>query len=206
MNDIMKLIETRRSVRKFKTQPVPREDILKIIKAASMAPSGSNQQNWHFIVVTDKPTKEKMAEAVKQAIKGLLSKVSSKKAREEISSYSGYFTFFSQAPVIICAVEKPYDSLIGRLIEKYYLAGPKEKSTSGIQGVAAAIENLLLAAWALGYGTCWMTGPLIAKKQLEKILKITPPDNLVALIPLGIADTTPAPPKRKPLEETVSFV
>lgn len=206
MSDLLKLIEARRSIRKFKDKPVPKEDMLKIIKAASMAPSGSNQQNWHFIVIADKATKEKMADAVRQAIKDLLSKVSSKKAQEEISSYSRYFTFFSQAPVVICAVEKPYDSLIGRLIEKYRPAYSREKSTSGIQGVAAAIENLLLAAAALGYGTCWMTGPLIAKKRLEKILKITLPDNLVALIPLGIADTAPAAPKRKPMEETVSFV
>jgi nitroreductase len=201
--DPLEFIQTRRSIRKFKAKPVPKEDILKIIKAASSAPSGSNQQNWYFIVVSDKKTKEGMRCAVEKSIEELLAKVGSKKAKDEISSYSRYFNFFADAPCVICAVEKPYDSLIGRLLVKY--DRPQGQSTSGIQGVAAAIENLLLAAHALGYGTCWMTGPLLAKNQLEKILKIVPPNNLTALIPIGKPESIPDMPTRKPIEEIASF-
>ena len=204
MNNLLKAIETRRSVRKFKNSPVPKADLLKIIKAASMAPSGSNQQNWHFIIVENKKIKDEMRLAVEQFVKDLLSKVNSKKASEEISSYSRYFNFFSKAPVVICVVEKPYDSLMARLIEKY--TGAKRISTSSIQGVAAAIQNLLLAAHISGYGACWMTGPLIAKEELQKILKINPPDGLAALIPIGIPDHPVSMPARKPLGEIVTFI
>lgn len=205
MVEFFEVIEKRRSIRKFKAAPVPKEDILKIIKAASMAPSGSNQQNWHFIVVIDKAAKEAMLAAVEQAINDLIVKINSKKAREEFVSYSRYFTFFSQAPAVIAVVEKPYDSLINRLLYRYGVKS-RRRSTSGIQGVSAAVENLLLAACALGYGTCWMTGSLIAKSGLEKVLKINPPDELKVLIPIGVPDGTPSMPKRKPLDEIVTIV
>lgn len=205
MNDFLKVIETRRSVRKFKDKPIPKEDIFKILKAASMAPSSSNQQNWHFIVVKDEKTRNQMRLAVEEVVKVLLSKVNSKKANEEITSYSRYFTFFSQAPVVICAVEKPSDSLINRLIEKYS-AGEKRQSKSGTHNVAAAIENILLASHALGIGSCWMTGPLIAKAELEKILKIKHPDELAAIIPIGIPDHPLDIPERKSVETITTFI
>ena len=204
MSDFLKVIETRRSVRKFKSTPIPRKDLLKIIKAASMAPSGGNQQNWHFIIIENKKIKEVLRLAVEQAVNDLLAKVNSKKASEEISSYSKYFTFFTAAPVLICVVEKPYDSLITRLLEKY--TQTKRISTAGIQSVSAAIENLLLAAHDLGYGACWMTGPLIAKESFHKVLKINAPDQIAALIPVGIPDSMPGTPSRKPPEEITTFL
>jgi len=171
-----------------------------------MAPSSSNQQNWHFIIVENKKVKYDMRLAVEDAVKALLSKVNSKKAAEEISAYSRYFNFFSEAPVVICAVEKPYDSLINRLIAKYTSAANKRVSTSGIQNVAAAIENLLLAAHAIGYGSCWMTGPLLAKESLEKLLKVNPPDQLMALIPIGLPDHLVSQPARKLPEEIITIL
>jgi len=203
--NLLKFIETRRSVRKFKDKPVPKEDILRIIKAASMAPSGSNQQNWYFIVVTDRLIKEKLHMAVDEAVKDLLSRVDSKIARDKIVAYSKYFTFFWKAPVLICAIEKPHDSLIHRLLLKHDHSS-EVKSMSGIQNVAASIENMLLAAHALGYGTCWMTGPLIARKRFMEILHISHEDNLAALIPMGVPDIKPAAPPRKPIDEIIKFV
>jgi nitroreductase len=190
---------------------VPKEDLLKIIKAASMAPSGGNQQNWHFIIIENKKIKEELRLAVEKAVEDLLAKVNSKKAYEEISSYSKYFTFFTAAPALICVIEKPYDSLITRLIEKYLPdrqagTGAKRLSNSGIQSVSAAIENLLLAAHDLGYGTCWMTGPLIARESFNKLLKVNAPDQIAALIPIGIPDSEPGVPTRKPPEEIVTFL
>jgi nitroreductase len=55
------VIEKRRSIRKFKDTPVSRENILKILEAARIAPSASNRQPWHFIVVEDKETIKKLA-------------------------------------------------------------------------------------------------------------------------------------------------
>lgn len=68
----------------------------------------------------------------------------------------------------------------------------------GLQSVSAAIQNLLLVAHSLGYGTCWMTGPLVAYRELEEILGVDAPWELVALVPLGVpaASSLPAPSSR----------
>lgn len=83
------------------------------------------------------------------------------------------------------------------------------KSTqSAAQGIGAAVENFMLAATAMGYGTCYMTGPAHAKKEIEEIINFEKPEySLMSIISLGVpADETPDSPKRKPLEEVVTFI
>jgi nitroreductase len=55
------IIKTRRSIRKYKGTPVPRESLMKILEAARIAPSAGHRQPWHFVVVEDKETIEKLA-------------------------------------------------------------------------------------------------------------------------------------------------
>ncbi|MBN1682012.1 nitroreductase family protein [Candidatus Bathyarchaeota archaeon] len=57
------VIEKRRSIRKYKNTPIPKEDLLKILEAARIAPSASNRQPWHFIVVENKDTIKKLAKS-----------------------------------------------------------------------------------------------------------------------------------------------
>jgi nitroreductase len=190
--DFWEVVVRRRSVRKFEHEDVPEKAVEDIIKAASLAPSGSNAKNWHFVIVRDAGTKAKMRGAVDTKINELVSKMKSQKARDEFLSYCVYFTFFSEAPVVIAVVMRKYDSLSARIIEKYS-EGKVSPSAAGIQNVAAAIENMLLAATAMGLGGCWMTGPMIAKEGLEEILGIKEPDNLIALVPVGVPKDVPPP-------------
>ena len=83
------------------------------------------------------------------------------------------------------------------------------KSTQSVaQGIGAAVENFMLAATAMGYGTCYMTGPAHAKREIEEIINFEKEGySLMSIISLGVAaDETPASPKRKPLEEVVTFI
>ena len=182
--DFWKTVRYRRSIREFKQKPIPKELIKKIIQAASLAPSGGNQRNWHFIVIKSPHLKENLRQAVVNRIAEICLKIRSPRAEREFKSYSEYFTFFADAPIVIAAIMKPYDSLTARILERYGM-GSDYGSTAGIQSVAASIENLLLAITDLGLGACWMTGPLIAKEALENILKIEKPSQLLALIPVG---------------------
>lgn len=204
MDNFWEVLKTRRSIRKFKSTPVPDEDIRKIIEAATLAPSGGNRQNWHFVVVKSRDLINGMKDAVQSVVDGLASRMEAPTAKQEFLSYSNYFTVFEQAPVVIAIVMKPYDSMTVRLLNRYSKKG-EYKTTAGIQGVCAATENLLLAAHALGYGGCWMTGPLIAKEKLESQLGINSPDELIALIPIGLADEGPKMPPRKDITEVVTF-
>lgn len=198
-------IKNRRSIRSYKDTQISDDDLNKIIEAASAAPSGSNTQNWHFIIIKSKEISKKLRDRVENRIKEMAGKMNSKTAKDNFLSYSKYYTFFTEAPVLIAVVMRPYDSLSMRILSKY---DPESnyKSTAGIQGVSAAIENLLLASHALGYGACWMTGPLIAKEKLEEILKIKSEDELVALIPIGVPKTVPPMPKRKDINEIVTRI
>lgn len=200
----LELIKTRRSVRDFLPEIIPDEDIRTIITAASWAPSGSNCQNWHFVVVRSKDVKEQIAEAVRGKIEQYSKKIDSSRAKKEFLAYTRYYAFFENAPVIIAVVKKPYDSLTLRIMKRYNLSGDYH-SSSDIQGPAAAIENLLLMAHCMGYGTCWMTGPLIARIEIEKVLNIKAPDELLAIVPLGRAAGTSKPTERKAADEIMTY-
>ena len=204
MQDFWEIIKTRRSVRKFKSDPVPDSVILKIIEAGSYAPSGNNKQNWHFIVVKTPSIIKAMADAVRAKADELAKGIGSEEDKGRFLKYTKFYTVFENAPVTIACVAMPYESpatkifLVHGIFKEY-------KSTGGLQGVSAAVENILLSAKALGYGTCWMTGPMIARAELEKILEIAPSDELMSLVPMGLPDENQIIPPRKKVDEIVTF-
>ncbi|MBF0217198.1 MAG: nitroreductase family protein [Candidatus Omnitrophica bacterium] len=183
--DFWEVVTKRRSVRSFTGDDVPLDKIKRLIQAAHLAPSGNNSKNWAFIVVRGEETKNKMRQDIVAKIDELASRMGSKKAKDDFLAYSNYFTFFDKAPVVIAVVMKPYDSLSMRIIKRYE-TDTAVFSDAGLQNVSAAIENMLLAATSMGLGTCWMTGPMIARKNLEVTLGISGEDSLVALIPVGV--------------------
>ena len=77
----------------------------------------------------------------------------------------------------------------------------------GLQGVSAAIENLMLSAGELGYGTCWMTSPNYAAKEISEYVNFNKEGcYLAALTPLGVPATEGKSPERKPLEEVITVI
>ena len=202
--EFMDVIKSRRSIRKFKPDAVPKADIEQMIEAATWAPSGSNQQNWHFIVIESGDLKHKMSDAMLNKVNVMAEKITSATAKKEFLSYSKYFGFFADAPAVIAVIKKPYNSLSMRIMDRYGFSN-EHKSTADIQGPAAAIQNLLLCAQNLGYGTCWMTGPMVARKELEAVIGISDPDELMALIPVGVPEGAAQAPKRKPVSEITEY-
>lgn len=197
---LLDIIKQRRSVRKFSPEPVADNDIKTIIEAASMAPSATNSQNWRFIAVKSEEKRKELVAAIEEQIKEYSALIKSKRAYNEFNAYARFFTFFASAPLVLAVIKTPYTSFSMRIMQRYGIS-PEALEAADAQGPSAAIQNMLLAAHALGYGACWMTGPLIAKDKLEKVLKIESPDHLMALIPVGKTETNPAVPKRKPIEE-----
>ena len=109
----------------------------------------------------------------------------------------------------VAVLARPYEALADVALSKRGL--PTEEISRmrpypGLQSVSAAIHNLLLEAHELGYGTCWMTGPLVAYRELEEILEMKGPWELVALIPLGIPAEAPSPRPRRGLDEIATFL
>ncbi|MBC7115370.1 MAG: hypothetical protein PWR13_885 [Archaeoglobi archaeon] len=209
--NIFECISTRRSIREFSEEDIPREDILRIIDAARMAPSGHNVQPWHFLVVKKKETLEEMARAVEERIEKIKNETSDEELRRRLGFLKNFSTFFKKAPAVIVVLTDCF-SYKDRILEHYIRSGLSEfeahrmRGLPYIQSLGAAIQNLLLAAHALGYGACWMTMPLVAKDELERILRIRADWDIVALVPVGKPLKIPEAPRKKSLEEIVTFL
>ncbi|PKM88948.1 MAG: nitroreductase [Firmicutes bacterium HGW-Firmicutes-12] len=201
------LARQRRSVRKFKDEPINKEEIVEIIRIATQAPSPGNDQMWSFQVVINEEAKEKMVDIVTKKLERLIFEL--KMNSEQYKQIIKAATFFVEAPAVIVVSTKQYRSKIDAMLKE---SGLNEKDIDSLrarpdlQSVGAAIQNLLLAAWEKGYGTCWMTGPCIARHELEVFLGITQPRSLAALIPIGKPKIIPVSRGRKPLEDVVSFI
>lgn len=205
---VLEVIRARRSVRRFAAEGVPDEVLREIVDAARMAPSGGNRQMWRFRAIRNREKIAAMREAVERRVAEVRARVSSPRALEQYDGYTAHFTHFGDAPAVIAVLAKPYDSIYTRILEKYL--GPEERPPQHLvdvaaMSVAAAIENMLLAACALGYGSCFMTGPMIAQKELEAILGVEPPWHVVALVPVGRPAVEPGPRERTGLDEVLSF-
>lgn len=207
--ELIEAIKKRRSIRKFKSDKIPKEDVYDIIYAATLAPSAHNKQMWRFIAISNKDILREMKRAIMNEIEEVSNWPELKEAGVKVKGMKAYSTFFVKAPLVFAVLVKPYHSMIDEVLK---LEGLKKgqaellRSQVEIQSVAAAVENLLLAATEKGYGTCWMCGPLIAAPALKEILKIEDPWRLMALVPMGIPDQEPKPKIVKKIDEVLGFI
>ncbi|HTP04522.1 MAG TPA: nitroreductase family protein [Nitrospirota bacterium] len=203
-------IQGRKSIRRFKQTLVPDEDIKKILDAGRRAPSANNTQPWSFIVVKNHTVLKQMADAARQMIDRMIPYAESEKQAQRLAAYKGnYYTFFENAPVVIAVLMEGYDAGTDRVLAKMGYS-PEDikrlRPLPGLQSVAAAIENMLLAIHALGYGSCWMTGPLVAQEAFEKLLGFNKERAIAALLPVGVPDENPPDRPRKPLEDIMRII
>ena len=207
--ELIEVIKKRRSIRKFKSDKIPKKDIYDIVQVACLAPSAHNKQMWRFIAISNKDMLIGMKKAIMNEIEEISNWPELKEAGVRAKGMRAYSTFFVKAPLVFAVLVKPYHSMVDEILK---LEGLKKRQSEllsshvEIQSVAAAVENLLLAAAEKGYGACWMCGPLIAAPVLDKILKIEKPWNLMALVPMGIPSQELKPKIVKKTEEVLEFI
>ena len=174
MPEFLDVLVSRKSIRRYKPDPIPDEMIDKILEAARWAPTGENYQPWRFIVIRDQETRNKIGDLSKQGsgsrmtawyclgeLQQRFEGIEDPVRRAEVLRfmYSGEVSEFSkQAPMIIAIIG---DLHVGSVDVPYDLC--------------AAIENMLLEAHALGLGACWVHGPVASTrdaKRFKDILKI----------------------------------
>ncbi len=173
--ELLTAIRERRSVRKYKSKPVPDEVLMEILDAARLAPSWNNTQVWRFIVVKESETKAKLAETLKPT----------NPARGA----------YLDAPIVICAAAQ-------RRLSGYYKGeAATNRGDWFMFDTALAMEHLVLAAWQFGLGTVHVG--LFDGAKAEEILKIPEGYSVVSMTPLGYFDEPPGTRPRKPLEEIV---
>jgi len=208
--EFAELIEKRVSVRQFRADAVAPDHIREMVRLASLAPSPNNQQPWRFIAVTRKPLLKSMADAVRAQLSTLLPATMSEDARRAAQRVEWFSTFFADAPLVMAVTRLPYESVMVRAVAGASLSAADINSMRGhpdVQSIGAAIEHLLLAATGLGYGSCWLSGPLIAREALETLLGVEAPQQLAALVAVGVPATAPdAGHDRRPVEEILRFI
>jgi nitroreductase len=194
--DIFDAIHRRRAIRRFHPTPVSRGDIQTILDAANWAPSAMNRQQWGFIIVTGKKIGE-MGGSFKKMIENFTRNWDSTRMRGSPLTREEFIRFaatYGGAPVVIVILTDVGET--------------PDFRKANLESASAAMQNLLLAATALGLGTCWMTGPLQDENELKCILEIPKDKEIVAVTPLGYPDgITEAPPRHDPaLERNVRWV
>ena len=195
--NLLNVFRSRRSVKEYSPKEISNEVLFRILEASRWAPSAHNAQPWRFIVIQDSATKRKLAKAMASRWNKDMSKNGLPKEQRE-SLIKASVERFENAPIIIivCLTMEDMDEYPDDRRKKieYVIA---------VQSVAAAIENMLLAAHGEGLGSCWFCAPLFCQDIVRKILKIPQHVDPQALITLGYPADRPNPPPRKTLEEIV---
>jgi 5,6-dimethylbenzimidazole synthase len=188
--DVFEAIRGRWSCRKFSSEPIPADELDLILEAAVWAPSPANNQPWEFIVVSSDDIKQKIFGEAQERQQELFAKSGWKwLARYQVG-------FLLEAPIILAVVGNP--KLAGADL---FLEGRGE---SYAHACAAAIQNILLSAQALGLGSLWYT--LFDKRALREILAIEADKDPIALVCLGKAATEPIKTSRKPVKDKVRYL
>lgn len=207
--EVLDAIRTRRSIRKFKPDPIPDEDVRRLIEAATLAPNAGNDQPWRFIAVSNRDVLARLKEIIIAKLDSFGEWPESAEYKVALRAAKGYSGFFADAPVTIVVLGEPYLSPVDEILAKRGWTRAEIEAlrqSPGIQSVSAAIENLCLAAVSMGYGTCWMTAPCLAQHEIKEALGIEPPWEVVAFVPVGVPDYEPPSRPRKPVEEVLEFM
>lgn len=208
----LEFIYRRKSIRQFKDEQVPKAHIIKMLEAATQAPSPKNQQNWHFVVLQKQELIQRLRDVVAKSHTEIAGMARSEDEKKQYMKLLKYYTCFEHSPVVIIVYGNEYQMIEYEILKA---KGASEDrlaelvaSQSAAQGIGAAVENLLLSASEMGYGACYMTGPTHAKKEIEQLIGFKKEGyHLMSLIALGVPEDRVYPsPKRKPLEEVVTFI
>ena len=188
--------------------------LLRAIEVATWAPNGGNQQNWLFYVILDKNVINSIADAVRESADYIASLPEASQTEKNLPRRLKLFDDFRNAPSLIAVAAAPYKSPLDEILSSREKIDPKVEqmvkwrsvADTRIQSVSSAIAYLLLVLHQMGMGAVWMTGPMQAKGDIEKILKVPEETDLVALIPVGYPAESPAPRERKPVKDVAQVI
>jgi nitroreductase len=193
-NETLKTIFQRRSIRQFQDRPVSDALIQLVLEAANQAPSAHNQQSWKFVIIRNEK-KQELARLVSKQAAGF------PKPSTSILRMAG--RSIGSAPVVIAAMNT--GTLIEHGTELFKIEEEPALDffrTMEIQSSAAAVENLLLAATALGLGSVWLGILFLIKKEVLTFLG-EKQGEFMAVIPLGYPQRDSSGPKKQALEYVV---
>jgi coenzyme F420-0:L-glutamate ligase/coenzyme F420-1:gamma-L-glutamate ligase len=178
--DYHDFLRTRRSIRRFKPDPIPHSVIQRILTTATFAPSAHDQQPWRFCVVTDKFVKTRLGGALTSQMRADMQAEGIDESDIE-NRVSLSLRRMDETPAVIVLCR---DTTAVR-------TDAPEEVIMGIQSTALAGLQLLLAAHAEGLGGCWICWPLYAQEATRVALNLPETWESQAMFFIGYADETP---------------
>lgn len=194
----MKEIMERRSIRKYKSDAVRKEDIATIIQAGTKAPSAKNRQPWKYIVYTSDAKKQLLDEMEKGLIRERDGKKLLPKSQNGLADAFYTLNVMREAPVLIMII-----NINGRSLLENIDVDERVTEICDTLSIGASVENMLLTATELGYGTLWIANTCFAYEELVNYMKIT--GQLIGAISLGLPAENPNPRPRKSMEDVVEY-
>ena len=202
----LQAIKDRRSIRKFKPDAISEMDLHTILEAGIAAPSSKNRQPWHFTVVRG-DAKEELAQVMERGL-NLEIKAHEPFLPDSMKFINGAFTSVNvmrEAPVVVLVSND-----LGRCTDFASNLSVDERVAElcNVQSVAAAVENMLLAAQELGIGSLWICDIFFAYPELSEWMenKKLSHGMLVAALAFGYGDEAPKARTRKNLHDVVTFI
>jgi len=185
--DIFEAIKGRRSIREFLPDPVSEADVERILDAARYAPSAGNGQPWRFLVLQDEDSKARLQETVNQRMEERIDKADlpEEKKSEHRAHYRQYIEKILAAPVFVFV----------------FVDKGQHPDLVGYDG-ALAVQNMLLTAHALGYGSGYQT-TIFPEDLVREHFSVPNLYRFICAVPIGKAVAQPTTPERKPLEELI---
>lgn len=215
---VKEAIKLRYSVRSFEDQDIPEDDLVQILDAGRLAPSGKNSQNWHFVVVRRQVVKDHIKRAIvdkTEEVALLMDQKDPEKGNRFRKFTKAYTINHLSAPVWILVYATPYTT--SGYDELRFAGYPKEvldqllQRSPSMQNIGAAMENMTLQAVELGYGSCWMTGQNYAAAEIEQVIEKETgfqkeESFLACMLVLGVPKGDGKSPNKKPISEVCTFI
>ncbi len=206
------ILHGRRSIRKFSDRAVDIESVKELIDCARYAPSDTNSQTWEFIALMNRDKIKEISDITWNQLHKFAEKAKEngleKEARLLVKSFGPYATAFTDAPVLIISLATPYKSKFReKIFDPISFVDASVWEEEGIKSSCLATQNLMLAAHAMGLGTCAMTGPILAAQdQIRSFLNIDSTKQINMVIALGYPTEYPNKLPRKEVDEILHFI
>ena len=208
---LFETMATLRAMRRLKPDAVPEPLLWRVLEAATKAPSGSNRQAWHFVVVREPATKrfiqecyhaafQRYVEATMQAVAAGKVVMSADEGEQRMRmGRAGFYlaAHLAEVPVLLFACIDRTSTID---------VGSSTADASGLYGsIYPAVQNILLACRALGLGAVLTTLHLLYEDEIKQRLGIPPEIHAAAMIPIGYPRGRFGPVVRRPPEEVTHW-
>ncbi|MDZ4246604.1 MAG: nitroreductase family protein, partial [Dehalococcoidia bacterium] len=206
IDSFLGLVRKRRSIRRFKPDPLPEGSVEKILEAARWAMSGANGQPWEFVVVSDADTREKIIQAYTEGRRHIkiIEQTRVQELRHPYFDCPETEPSLKYAPVFIVVCADPR-ALQATVLSSHFYGGEGGPMATFYKNMANATQLICFAAAALGLGTQWVSVNATWEAQVKSLLKIPQVIAVHTIVPVGYPDYKIPPPYRRKLDEIVHY-